>query len=143
MIGGGYWAEMSWENVEVVKTAWDAWLRDDVDALVETYHSDIVWDATHFDGWPEKPTYRGQDEVRPFLEEWRGGWDSYEAGVHEMVDSGDQVLVYCWQRMVGPGSGVPVELEVTQVSTVRDGKIARIDVYTDRSEAFEAVGLRP
>ena len=43
--------------------------------------------------------------------------------------------------MVGHESGVPVELNSTQVWTVRDGKVTRIDNYTERAEALEAAGL--
>jgi ketosteroid isomerase-like protein len=89
-----------------------------------------------------KAIYRGENDVRAFLDaEWLAGWDSHEAGVDEVIDAGDRVVVFWWQRRTGRGSGVPVELNSAQVWTVRDGKVTRIDNYTDRAEALEAVGL--
>jgi ketosteroid isomerase-like protein len=134
---------MSRENVEVVRTGCEAWARGDLDAAVQIWHPDVEWDTTHFEGWLENQVYRGRDEVRRFLEdEWLSSWDSYEAGVDQFIEAGDRVVAFWWQRMVGRGSGVPVELDSAQVWTLQDGLVLRIDNYTDRGEALEAAGLR-
>ena len=133
---------MSQENVEVVREGCEAWLRGDVDTTIENWHPEVEWDTTHFEGWPEDKVYRGREEVIRFLVEWLATWDSYEAGVEEFLDIGDKVVVFWRQRMTGRGSGVPVELDSAQVLTVRDGWVLRIDNYTHRDEALEAVGLR-
>jgi ketosteroid isomerase-like protein len=133
---------MSQENVEVVRKACEAWVRGDFDAVFEINHPEVEWDTTHFEGWPENQVYSGREEVTRFLGEWLASWDSYEAGVDELLDAGDLVVVFWWQRMTGRGSGVPVELDSAQIWTIRDGQPIRIDSYTDRAEALEAVGLR-
>ena len=53
----------------------------------------------------------------------------------------ERVVTLCWQRGVGTGSEVPVEMDFAQVFTVKGGAITRIDVYSERAEALEAVGL--
>jgi ketosteroid isomerase-like protein len=133
---------MSQENVDIVRTACEAWLRGDLDAMCETWHPEVEWDTTHFEGWVENKVYRGQDEVRRFLEEWMASWDreSYEAS-YEFLDKGEQIVLLMSQRMIGRGSGAPVKLDSAQVVTLRDGKVSRIDNYTDPDEALEAVGL--
>jgi ketosteroid isomerase-like protein len=133
---------VSEENAEAVRRTCEAWERGELETWLETLHPDVVWDTTHFEGWLEGAIYRGRDAVRHFLvDEWRGSWDRYEARVEEVADAGDRVLVFWSQRMVGAGSGVPVVLDSAQVCTVRDGKLARVDNYTDRAEALKAVGL--
>jgi ketosteroid isomerase-like protein len=131
---------MSREKVELVRKGCEAWLRGDLDAMFETWHPEVEWDTTHFEGWVEKDVYRGQGEVRGFLEEWLGSWDreSYHASF-EVVDKGDQVVVFWSQHMAGRGSGAPVKLDSAQVLTVRHDKVTRIDNYTDPNEALEAV----
>lgn len=131
---------MSRENVETVRAAADAWVRGDFDAMFETWHEDVVWDTTHFDGWPENPIYRDKHEVRRFLREWLQTWDRYEAS-YEVTEAGERVVLFWLQRMVGRSSAVPVELESTQILTFRDEKVSRVDNYTDREEALEAAGL--
>ena len=37
---------------------------------------------------------------------------------------------------------MPVEMSFAQVFTFRDGKRARMEMYSDRNEALEAAGLR-
>jgi len=46
-------------------------------------------------------------------------------------------------RHVGRGklSGAEVEQRFAQLWTVRDGKIVRMEMYPDREDALEAVGL--
>jgi mannose-6-phosphate isomerase-like protein (cupin superfamily)/ketosteroid isomerase-like protein len=131
------------ENVAVVKRGWDAWNRGDLDALFEVFDPAIEWDATRLEGWPEDDVYHGHAGVRRFLEGWRASWGRYESGVEELIDVGDdRVLVICWQRGYGVGSHVPVQMDWAQVCTVKGGRVCRLDAYSDRREAFAAVGLR-
>ena len=60
----------------------------------------------------------------------------------ESEGKGDQVFL--WVRFVGHGgaSGIPIEMELAHVYTLRDGKAARVVEYMDRKEALEAAGLR-
>jgi ketosteroid isomerase-like protein len=53
---------------------------------------------------------------------------------------GRVVSLFC-HRGKGRGSGVPMELEMAQIATLRDRRITRLDNYSDRGEALEAAGL--
>ena len=128
--------------MEVVRRACTAWAGGDPDAAWEVFHPDVEWDTTHFEAWPDNAVYRGEAEVRGFLDEWLASWDSYEAGFEDLLDAGDRVVAFWWQRMVGRRSGVPVKLDSAQIWTVHDGKVLRIDNYTDRQEALRAAGLQ-
>ena len=68
---------------------------------------------------------------------------SYEAGAEEYLDAGDgRVLVICWQRGLGPGGHVPVQMDWAQICTLKGGLVCRLEAYSDRHEALKAVGLR-
>ena len=133
---------MSEENVEIVRAAWDKWLRGDMDALIASFSDpDIVYDLTHFREWPDR-TYRGVEGVRRGLTEWREVWVGLEAGVDEILAVPDgRVVVLTWQRGKGRQSGLPMDMKWAQIVTVHDGKITRVDAYDDRAEALEAAGL--
>jgi ketosteroid isomerase-like protein len=51
--------------------------------------------------------------------------------------------VFLWVRQTGHGaaSGVPIDMQMAHVYTMRDGKAARLVEYLDRDEALEAAGL--
>jgi len=75
------------------------------------------------------------------MESWIDAYPDLTLEVSEARANGDQVFV--WVRFVGhgAGSGLPVDMEVAHVITLRDGKYARVDEYYDRDEALKAVGL--
>jgi ketosteroid isomerase-like protein len=134
---------VSRENVEVVKRCWEAWIGGDLNALFENFDLAVEWDTTNYEGWPEDDVYHGHEGVRRFFEEWLASWERYEAGVEEYLDvDGDRVLVLCWQRGFGPGSHVPVQMDFAQLCTVKRRLVCRLEAYSDRREALEAVGLR-
>jgi ketosteroid isomerase-like protein len=137
---------MSEEHVELSRRAFAAFNRGGVDACVSEgiWSPEIIWDATP-SGIPGLGTYRGQAEVRRFMEkDWFAAFpfDEWEVVVEDMIDAGDQLVIICRQHGRGASSGAVAELELAQVSTMRDGQIVRIDNYLDRAKALEAAGLR-
>jgi ketosteroid isomerase-like protein len=105
-------------------------------------NADAEWDMSTFSGWPEQQLFKGQVEIREFLDRWRAAWDEYEAGVDEFIDAGDKVCVLCWQRGRSKEAGVQVEmLAYAHVLTVREGKITRAELHSDRQKALEVAGV--
>jgi ketosteroid isomerase-like protein len=51
------------------------------------------------------------------------------------------VLVLSRHTARGAQSGVPIEHEIRDLFTPRDGKIVRFDSYWDRAEALETAGV--
>ena len=134
---------MSQENVEIVRRGWEAWVRGDLDALLELCDPAVGWDTTHMEGWPEDAVYFGRDGVRRFLEEWLGSWEWFESGAEKILEAGgDRVVVICWQQGFGPGSEVPVHMDWAQICTLQRGLVCRVEAYSDRAQALEAAGLR-
>ena len=132
---------MSESNVEVVRKAWEGWLREGWSGLVEYQDPEIIWDTSHFPDWPES-SYHGIQGVERFLSEWLEVWGDYEAGVETILSAPDgRVFVICWQRGKGSASGLGLEMRSGQIYTVRNGKITRVDNYQDPDEAFEAAGI--
>jgi ketosteroid isomerase-like protein len=120
---------MSQDNVEIVRRFL---LVDDDEAL--TYADPgIVWNPIE-----ESPT-QGHDAVRASLARWKGEWDDYRLMPEEFVERGDRVVVTVRLGGRGRGSGVEIDARFFDVYTLRDGKIVRMDQFTERSEALEAV----
>ena len=97
---------------------------------------DIVWNPA------EESAGRGHDAVRESLERWKGEWDDYELLPEEFELVGDHVIATVRLRGRGRGSGVEIDACFYDLFTLRDGKIVRMDQFTERSEALDAVGIQ-
>ena len=131
---------MSKENVEIVRQRY-AHLAATGDYLTETHAPDFVWDMSKFRGWPEQQTYEGVEGARVFLRDWLEAWDDWQVDVEALHDSGDKVVAIVRQRGRSKSSGLNVDMAFGQVFTIRDGKLARMEMYADPAEALQAVGL--
>jgi ketosteroid isomerase-like protein len=95
-------------------------------------------------GYPEgELVFRGREGAAQQLAMLLDAWAEFRFGPERFIGAGDQVVVFV--RFVGKGraSGVPIELPVAHVWTIRDGRLKSCRAYRDRSDALEAVGLRP
>lgn len=92
----------------------------------------------------ERTSYRGPDGVRQFIEDMKGDWDVFESRAEEFCDLGDdRVLVLGTWRARGRGSGVELDFQkAAWLMHFRDGKVVRMQTFTDREKAFEAAGIR-
>jgi uncharacterized protein len=132
---------MSEENVKLLRRAWEAWRRGDMDAVVSLWDPEVVWDFQHFQNWPET-SYHGVEGIRRFLAEWLEMWGDYEVDVNEILPAPDgRVVSLFTQRAKGGQSGLPMVLSMAQIVTLRNGKIIRFDNYDDQARALEAAGL--
>jgi ketosteroid isomerase-like protein len=122
---------VSEDNVEIVRR----FLLDDLDEALTYADPGIVWNPIE-----ESPT-QGHEAVRASLARWKGEWDNYRLMPEEFVDSGDRVVVTVRLGGRGRGSGIEIDARFYDVFTLREGKIVRMDQFTEQSEAFQAVGL--
>jgi ketosteroid isomerase-like protein len=123
---------MSQENVEIVRR----FLVVDLDEALIYADPGIVWNPV------EELSAQGHDAVRASTERWKSEWDDYELIPEEFADVGDRVVATVRFRARGRGSGIEVDGRLYDVFTLRDGRIVRMDQFTEQSEALEAVGLR-
>ena len=121
---------MSQQNVEVVRR----FLLLGVDEALAYADRDIVWNPA------EESATQGHDAVRESLVRWKGEWDDYELLPEDFEEMGDRVVAAVRVRGRGRGSGVEVDARFYDVFTIREGRIVRMDQFTQRSEALEAAG---
>jgi ketosteroid isomerase-like protein len=84
--------------------------------------------------------YRGRDGLIQYLREWLEPFSEYVVENLDYVEADDCVLVPTRQWGIGSGSGARVEIELTTLYELRDGRIARIHQYDSFEEALEAAG---
>jgi ketosteroid isomerase-like protein len=133
---------MSQENVEIVRTAMEAFNLEGVDAVAEQIHPDFET-TTPSSLAVEPDTYRGPEGVRRWFDAWEGTMDEIRFDVDELVDAGDRVVAVTRLVARSHTTGLEFEQGVAMVWTVRDGRAVRLDPYATRAEALRVVGLEP
>ena len=131
---------MSQENVEIVRRMYESFARGDFAGTFSFLHPAIEFSQPATE--PGAGTYHGHAGVNEAMRKWAGAWDDYRVVAEELTDFGDHVLARTRHYGRGKGSGVDVQQQIFQLLTVRDGKIARMRMYYEETEALEAAGLR-
>jgi ketosteroid isomerase-like protein len=129
---------MSQENVEIVRKAFEAWNAGDMDAFREFYDPDII--VRPPEGWPEPGPFVGREAVMGQWEQLRETWDADEVEpIGDFIDAADRVVVR--QAWRGAGHGPSLNMEMTNVFMVRNGRIVYQEFFWDHAEALVAAGL--
>ena len=118
-------------NVALTRRSYDAFARDDLDAVIADMDAQIEWHQAQ--GLPHGGFYRGVDEVRrhifePLDRDW---WNEFSADPEEFVDGGDQVVVLGRYRGVAKRTGNVLDVPFVHVWTLRDGKAIRFRQFLD------------
>jgi ketosteroid isomerase-like protein len=109
----------------------------------KTIHQDAVLVSPANSAWPEGGTreWRGREGILRFLAQQAEAFEAMSAETEEFIDAGDKVVVPVVFGGRTRTIGLEARFSVVHVLTIRDGKMARMDMYATRAEALEAVGL--
>jgi ketosteroid isomerase-like protein len=132
---------MSQENVEIVRLAYEAWNRDDLDEFLLLIHPDAEWRGPGDLFLGMESVYRGHPGVRKWWNLAKEPWEYFKSHIERTLAEGDKVVTVVRFEAVGRESGVQVELPFTNVVELRGGLIVKFDAYYSLDEALEAVGL--
>jgi ketosteroid isomerase-like protein len=83
-------------------------------------------------------SYRGYEGVRRFWTGFLSAWDEYTIEPVEFINRGDQVAVV--MQMTARTHEIQIDELWSSLSTLRDGKIVRVEGFTNRDGALEAAG---
>ena len=131
---------MSQENVQSVRRTYARWSRGDMQAGVDLFDPEIVFESFVPDA-NERIVVTGPARIAAFMDEFLGQWSEYRLFGDEFHDAGDVVFVIGHQTALGRQSGVFVEDTLCSVWTFREGKVVHLLFDRDRDIAREAAGL--
>jgi ketosteroid isomerase-like protein len=97
---------MSQENVEIVRSIYEAVNRGDWDAAFRDQQPDV--ELTTPPG-PNAGTYRGRAEIQSFWEEMQTPFEAWSVEPEEFFEHGDQIAVVVRARMRPKGSSAEIE----------------------------------
>ncbi len=129
------------DDVEVVLTSNAALNRRDVDGMLAVYAEDAHVVDRRRVGFG---SFSGHDELRGLYTGIVSSAASFTEDVHVLAAGGGLVVAHCevHARLASDPNGPEIGAEYGFVVTVRDGLIARLELFDDGAQALDASGLR-
>ena len=139
-------------NLQAVDRAWEVWTREPVtmeryergelEAMFSDFYAeDLVWDVTLFEDWPDVDVFVGHEQVRQVWTMWFSTWTELHFTVESFDAPPDKVVSVVDQHGIGLESGAVVDVRIGVVWTMREGRAARMDMYTRLEDAFADAGI--
>jgi ketosteroid isomerase-like protein len=111
--------------LEVVQTAYAAFGRGDLPAILNLVSENVDWKFIGSRGLPYTGIFRTKNEVAKWFASIPEADDIQAFEPREFINGGEHVTVLGWERTRALPSGKVFESEWTHVFTVRDGRVVR------------------
>lgn len=126
--------------VELVRGIIEALNRGDVDAMLARMHPDFEWRP--LEQSPVARVYRGHEQVRRYVEDWLGTFDSLRIDLEDPTEVADRVIAAVHGHGRGRASGLELEARFCQVWTVHAGTAVGMEEYPTREQALAVLRSR-
>jgi ketosteroid isomerase-like protein len=84
---------------------------------------------------------RGPEGLTAMWRDWLTPWKYYRLDVEDIIDAGDDVVVFVRVQARTERDDVLVQHAPAAIWSIREGQVAGITFYLDRAEALQAAGL--
>jgi ketosteroid isomerase-like protein len=122
---------------DTVYTAYEAWSRRDIEALLEVVHPEAV--ARPILGANiGVSVYRGQEGLREWFTDLHQEWEQFQTRVVKIEARDDRALLTIEIHARGRASGVVIDGDLYHLVELRDGLIMRLEAFRDRDTAVKA-----
>ena len=128
-------------NVQLVNEAYAAFSRGDIDAVVDAMHPEIEWHEAEHSPWHAPGGHHGPTEILTnVFGRIPGDFDRFEVDPRTFHDAGETVIVEGRYRASAAASADPLDAQVCHVWTIRDGRLAGLQQYTDTWQFAQITG---
>ena len=127
--------------MEIVRNAFAAYERGDMDAMLRLADEDIV--ITQVSDVPGIPAQQhGHRGVLEAFAVWPEQWEDFRVELLRIAAApAGKVIATVRNRGRGKQSGIEVDMEFSFVFTIRDAKITEWQLFVREADALEAAGL--
>jgi len=131
---------MSQQNVDLMKSLYEAFDRGDVPTVLAAMDPGIVWNEAENFPYADKNPYVGPNAVLEGVFARLGGeWDGFSVALEELLDAGDTVVSLGRYGGAYKKTGTRIHAQFAHVWKLRGGKIVKFQQYTDTLQAAKAV----
>ena len=130
------------ERVEATKSFFEPFVHPDFETVAAPGQMPLIGPTTKIPEGSLRPTSYGLDGFVTAFGDWLSAWDSWAVTATDFIDvDEDRILVLLDIRARSRTHQVEMPIEAANLLTIRDRKVARIELFLDRAEAREAAGL--
>ena len=120
-------------NLEVVRKAYEAFGRGDIDGLLAQLDPNVEWRSPGPEDLPTAGQRRGHAAVQEFFQTLAGLVDIQRFEPRQFIAHDDTVVVIGDDTARVKATGTVLESRFAHVFTVRDGKVVSFEEYFDTS----------
>jgi ketosteroid isomerase-like protein len=122
---------------DTIYTAYEAWSRRDIDALLEVVHPDA--EARPILGANiGVSVYHGREGLRKWFGDLHQEWEQFQTRVVKIDARDGRALLTVEIHARGRASGVVIDGDLYHLVEIRDGLILRLEAFRDRDTAVKA-----
>jgi uncharacterized protein len=142
--GAGQPAGSRANNVTLVRGLYDSFARGDVPAVLAALDSTVEWRAAEGMLYADRSPYIGPNAVaQGVFQRIVSDVDSLAVVPQSFIDAGDIVVVEGRYKGKVRATGVRVDAQFAHVYHLRNGKVIRLQQYTDTRQWASAVARQP
>jgi ketosteroid isomerase-like protein len=129
------------EQLQRLRTAFDAWNRGDWQQTLAYIREDVVWKTGNL--MPDvDAVYKGHEGVRRFWRDFSEPWDQISITLEEILDEQEAQLFVVVRFRARGREGIKVDMPFFQVYRYdEDGLLAEFKASVDEDEARREAGL--
>jgi ketosteroid isomerase-like protein len=130
---------MSEDSIALVQRMAVTFNQRDVPSFLEVIDPDVEWIPIM--AALEGRVYHGHEGVCQWLEDLATDWEYFETYQEEHEVIGDRVLIFGRWRARARNSGIELKEPGSWLVDLHDGRVRRLQTFTDRRDAIEASRL--
>jgi uncharacterized protein len=132
---------MARQNVDLVRSLYESFAKGDVPSVLAALDPRIEWNEAEGFPYADRNPYIVPTAVlEGVLMRLGGEWENFGVGLEELLDAGDTVVARGRYSGVYKKTGAGINAQFAHVWTLRDGKVAKFQQYTDTAQVAKAVG---
>jgi uncharacterized protein len=131
---------MSRENIQVIRGMYEAFGRGDVPTVIGQMDQSIEWRVAENFIYADRNPYVGtQAVVEGVFMRLGAEWEAFTMTPEEWLDAGNHVVVLGTYTGTHRPTGREVRAQFAHVWSVRGGRVARFQQYTDTKQFADVV----
>jgi hypothetical protein len=129
-------------RVEATRAVFEPLVHPDFETVAVAGQVPLSHAGAEFPEGSSRPTYYGLDGFVAAFLDWLSAWESWAVTATDFIDVDEnRVLVLLDVRARSKTHQVEMPIDAANLLTLRDGRVARLELFFERAQALEAAGL--